>query len=93
MRMNVILKFDYYSCTIYIPDGYILDLNKIYADFFEWLYHQPGCIKRVGNTDAFNYNEEDFLRYINEEVLEGAEKAYVVLDIPKTKKKIPTLQF
>lgn len=93
MEVNVILKFDYYSCTIYIPDGYIRDLNEIYDNFFEWLHHQPSCIKRVGKNDVLSYNEKDFLRYINEEVLKGVEKAYIASDIPKSKKKIPILKF
>lgn len=84
--MNLLLKFDYYSCVIYIPDGYVANLSKLQLDFFEWLYDRPECIKKNhrGNVGV-SYNQEDFLDYLNNVVLSNSrEKAYM---IPKFNKK------
>lgn len=92
--MDIILKFDYYSRTLYIPDGYIEHLNKIYEQFFEWLFEQPECLVELPKNLGLRYDENDFLRYINEVILLNSnEKAYLVSGEPKNKKKAPVLKF
>ena len=77
--MKVILKFDYHTNIIYIPDGYIRDLTEVHLNFFEWLSEQTECCIYKNDMCGLSYDENDFLRYINEEVLEGtSEKAYFV---------------
>ena len=44
LTMIVLIKFDFEQYKIYIPDGYILNLENIRSDFFEWIYYQPECI-------------------------------------------------
>lgn len=86
--MKVNLCFDYYSKIIYIPDGYITDLKKMQHSFFEWMDSQPPCLVDKG----VSYDEDDFLKYVNNEVLmESREKAYVLSD--ESKKEFPKLKF
>ena len=42
--MIVLIKFDFEQYKIYIPDGYIMNLENIRSDFFEWIYYQPEYI-------------------------------------------------
>lgn len=91
--MNIILRFDYYSKMIYIPDGYINNLNKIYLEFFEWLSEQTECCVSEKKTYGLSYDESHFLKYINEELLgECSEKAYVVKNV-NCRKGVPVLKF
>ena len=77
--MNIELKFDYYSKIMYIPDGYIKDLKEVHLNFFEWLLDQTKCYTE--DNLELCYNEQDFVRYINQEILnESKEKAYIVKD-------------
>lgn len=93
--MNVELKFDLYSCTIFIPDGYVSDLRKLQASFLEWVQQQPECIVPApGNQFGFAYNENHFVEYINAVVLEeSCEKAYVQLHSSKNKKRNYAIKF
>ncbi len=71
--MNIELKFDYDSSVIYIPDGCVFDAKELQQSFLEWMQNQPECIIKSG----YSYNEEDFLRYINNVMLKNSkEKAY-----------------
>ena len=85
--MNIELKFDYYSCVIYIPDNYIYDVESLQKSFFEWMQQQPECIIDTPNMQkGFSYNEDDFLKYVNNVILKNErEKAYFV---SKARKKI-----
>ena len=44
LTMIVLIKFDFEQYKIYIPDGYIMNLENIRSDFFEWIYYQPEYI-------------------------------------------------
>lgn len=91
--MNVILKFDYYIKTIYIPDGYINNLNKVYLDFFGWLENQAECLALENGAYGLSYDESHFVKYINEELLgDCSEKAYILRDTTN-RKNIPILKF
>lgn len=87
--MNVELKFDYYSRMIYIPNGYVRDVKILQSSFFEWMQQQSECIVVTSNMQlGFSYNEEDFLRFINNEILKDSkEKAYFIHNQQKNKKK------
>lgn len=39
--MNIILTFDHSSTTIFVPDGYVSDVEHLRACFFDWLYDNP----------------------------------------------------
>ncbi|MBE5922657.1 MAG: hypothetical protein E7269_07890 [Lachnospiraceae bacterium] len=93
--MNISLKFDCHSCTIYIPDGYITNIIEIQNQFFEWVSEQSSCLTEdnAGRV-AVKYNEKDFLKYINEQILiDSREKAYIISGTNKTKGKMFTLLF
>lgn len=76
--MNIELKFDYHSCVVYIPDGYIQDVYELQKDFLEWIEDQPTCIiKTPENLLVLSYDEKDFIKYLNDVVLKDSnEKAY-----------------
>lgn len=78
--MNVALKFDYEqeSRLLYISDGYVSNLRRIYEDFFEWLYCRTENISQMSDGGfGCAYGAEDFLEYINSVVLKEAnERAY-----------------
>lgn len=94
--MNVILKFDYYKRIVYIPDGYIKNLEKTHLQFFEWMYAQPEYRIYDEGDDEFGveYDSDDFLRYLNEMVLaKSNEKAHYVTDKKFFLKRMPILKF
>lgn len=73
--MKILLKFDFDSRILYIPDGYIKNVDQLQQEFFEWIYYQKDNISLSGGGLA--YGPDDFLRYINTEVLAcGTEVAY-----------------
>lgn len=93
--MIIRLKFDYTSSLIYIPDGFVLDLKLLQLDFLKWVEEQPECIL-LDKTGAcgISYSSDDFLRYVNEELLgETNEKAYYIQETKNNKTRIPTLFF
>ncbi len=87
--MYIELTFDYYSKVLYIPDGYIYDLKFIQDSFISWISKQSSCIINTPDAQSgFNFNEADFLKFINSEILKNStEKAYFVSGIPSPKKK------
>ena len=79
--MIIEAKFTYYSRYIYIPDGYIHDITKVHCEpFSDWMSTQSDCmIEEPGGGLGFTFDSDDFLRYLNTEVLKEAyEKAYYV---------------
>lgn len=93
--MKILLKFDLDSHMIYVPDGYIQDIEETQNDFANWLYTQKeNWIKSPGGQLALRYNRNDFLRYVNEVILANSEeKAYFVNDKDNSAKEIPVLRF
>lgn len=95
--MNILLEFDYDSHLIFVPDGYILNLQEAQNDFFSWLSEQPGnLVKNSRNQLSIQYNADDFLQYLNENVLCGTgEKAYYLHRKSQEikKKNTPALRF
>lgn len=93
--MNIELKFDYYSRTIHIPDGYIHDLKQLQISFLEWMQHQPECIVNTPNNRfGYSYNEDDFLKYVNSVILRNSnEKAYFLSLLNKKNKKRLVIEF
>ena len=93
--MKIRLKFDYTSSLIYIPDGFVLDIKLLQMNFLKWVEEQPECIL-LDKTGAcgISYSSDDFLRYVNDELLyETSEKAYYIKEAKNTKTRIPTLFF
>lgn len=93
--MNLLLKFDYYSCVVYMPDGYVTNFPKLQLDFFEWLYNHSEFIKENfrGNV-GISYNEREFLDYLNDVVLSNSsEKAYIIPKENRLKGKVVKLVF
>ena len=78
--MIVDIKFSCDSRCMYIPDGYICNLNKVHLSFFDWLENQPDCITvSPGWQYGITFDAYDFLRYLNTEILKDMnEKAYFV---------------
>lgn len=82
--MIIELRFDCYSCNLFVPDGYVHNINDLQCSYFEWVKEQSDCVAvSPGKQLGFSYNEEDFLKYVNSVILENVnEKAYFV-DYPK----------
>lgn len=76
--MNVLLKFDYESHLLHIPDGYVSSLQTIYENFFPWLYNQEkNMVETSDGGIGCAYNASDFLEYVNNIVLANHnERAY-----------------
>lgn len=94
--MYIDLIFDYYSKLLYIPDGYIHDVKTLQHSFLNWVSQQSECIVlRPGNMVGYSYDENDFIEYINQVVLDNTtEKAYFVLKEKfRGKRKIYRLEF
>ena len=93
--MRIKLRFDVMECIIYVPDGYVLNIRQLQADFFEWCETQTDSFSTApGRKFAYSYSQELFLRYINEVVLsKSAEKAYFIDSDHTKQKKIPTIIF
>lgn len=78
LTMIVLIKFDLEQYKIYIPDGYILNLENIRSDFFEWIYYQPECIIYDKSNAILTYGVDDFLKFLNETIFTSCkEKAYI----------------
>ncbi len=93
--MIIRLKFDYTSSLIYIPDGFVLDTKLLQMNFLKWVEDQPECIlpDKTGAC-GISYSSDDFLRYVNEELLcETSEKAYYIQENKNDKTRIPALFF
>ena len=76
--MIVIIKFDLEQYKIYIHDGYILNLENIRSDFFEWIYYQPECMIYDKSNAILTYGLDYFLKFLNETIFTGCkEKAYI----------------
>lgn len=93
--MYINLKFDFYSDTIYISDGYIFDVSALQENFFEWIHDQPSCFaNRSTGPFGLAYDSSDFLRFVNEVILNGSsERAYFISNPRITRKKTPVLRF
>lgn len=88
--MNIKLKFDFYTKIIYIPDGYIDNLHKLQLEFLDWVSRQSECLT---DSCGLSYDAEDFLKYVNDVVLENSrEKAYF-LQNGHSKKTMSTIKF
>ncbi len=76
--MNIELKFDYYSKIVFIPDGYVSSIEKLKLSFLDWVERNPNCILIDPNRSiVLSYNENDFILFLNTEVLKNSnEKAY-----------------
>lgn len=76
--MNIELKFDYYSKIVFIPDGYVSSIEKLKLSFLDWVERNPDCILIDPNRSiVLSYNENDFILFLNTEVLKNSnEKAY-----------------
>ena len=92
--MNIILAFDHSSTTIFVPDGYVSDVEHLRACFFDWLYDNPQymtCDEKGHAVCA--YDAMAFLAYINQVILRSSnEKAYVIPAI-QTRGKLYRLEF
>ena len=78
--MNIKVEFDYHYKIIYVPNGYIENVTKLQKMFLEWVAEQPECVVNdPSDAIALSYNEKDFLRFINDVILQRTtEKAYFV---------------
>lgn len=78
LTMIVLIKFDFEQYKIYIPDGYIMNLENIRSDFFEWIYYQPEYIIYDKSNAILTYGVDVFLKFLNETIFTGCkEKAYI----------------
>ena len=77
--MFIKLKFEFHECNIYIPDGYLDNLENLQKDFLQWMYEQPECyIPTKKNKIVYSYNEYNFIKYLNTVLLKYShEKAYL----------------
>lgn len=93
--MNIKLRFDCYLCEIYIPDGYIFDLEKLKKTFLDWMELQPECIVNFSaNRGGYCFNEKHFLKYVNDIILKGSrEKAYFLQPLQEKSKSKFVIDF
>ena len=76
--MNIELKFDYYSCVVFIPDVIDIDTKKLQLSFLDWVSDQPECISGK-KIMILSYDENDFIRYVNDVLLHDVGgKAYKI---------------
>lgn len=85
--MNIELKFDYYSKIVFIPDGYVSSIEKLKLSFLDWVERNPNCILIDPNRSiVLSYNENDFILFLNTEVLKNSnEKAYFLNENKRSK--------
>ncbi len=78
--MYIELDFDFYSAVVFLPDGMLGKMDDLQESFLEWVSDQPDClIELPGHILGLRYNEEDFIKYVNEELLKDYnERAYLV---------------
>lgn len=88
--MNIQLRFDFHSCTVFVPDGIVTDAYRLQQDFLEWAFEQPNCITSDHNGDlALRYDENDFITFVNDVLLKDCnERAYKYSDSRSEKMKI-----
>lgn len=93
--MNIVLKFDYSTDILFVPDGYISDVEKLRLCFFDWLYDNPQYMTSDKKGHAvFSYDATAFLTYINQVVLcSSNEKAYFVSPTQRVRGKLYRLEF
>lgn len=92
--MNIIIKFDFDEHGVYIPDGYIQNIEEFQRDFILWMEDQKQCI--VCNNERLNYsfNVETVLDYINNVILsDSRERAYIIQLERNRKKRVRTISF
>lgn len=93
--MNIVLKFDHSTNTVFVPDGYISDVKELRLRFFDWLYDNPQYMTfdKKGHA-AYAYDATTFLSYINQVILcSSNEKAYFVPPTQKVRGKLFRLEF
>lgn len=74
--MTIKLEIDFTEKMIGLPDGYVRNLKTLRLDFFDWIYDQDEYITEFG---GYEYDENAFVRFLNEVVLAGSiEKAGVL---------------
>ena len=85
--MNIELKFDYYSKIVFIPDGYVSIIEKLKLSFLDWGERNPNCILIDPNYSiVLSYNENNFIQFLNTEVLKNSnEKAYFLNENKRSK--------
>ncbi len=85
--MNIELKFDYYSKIVFIPDGYVSSIEKLKLSFLDWVERNPNCILIDPNYSiVLSYNENNFIQFLNTEVLKNSnEKAYFLNENKRSK--------
>jgi len=81
--MIIDLRFDQDESSIYVPDGYIEDIEKLQNNFLDWIISK--------NQSCICYNSDDFLCYLNTVVLSGNEVAFYKKS--KNKKSHVTIVF
>lgn len=93
--MIIKLKFDCYCQDVFIPDGYVTNLDELQMSFVEWMQSQPECIVRLKEKQwGYYFDEHTFLRYINQEMLNNCkEKAYLISSSLSKNKKVNTIVF
>ena len=93
--MNIVLKFDHSTDTVFVPDGYISDVEELRLCFFDWIYDNPEYVTydKKGHA-ACSYNSSAFLEYINQVILlSSKEKAYFIPPAQRIRGKIYVLEF
>lgn len=79
---------------IYIPDGYIQDLEQLQADFDEWVYRQPECwVEWQYGGEVCAFNEDEFLRYVNEIVLKDSSEKACFIEVSKENQKCKNILY
>ncbi len=74
------LVFDNNSQNVFVPDNTIDICDSfLQKKFLDWVEEQPDCICERGGIIGLSYDENDFVRFINEIYLKDhREKSYVV---------------
>ena len=93
--MKLMIYFDIDIDAVYIPDGYISNMQALQNSFLDWADDQQETfIYGPGKRTCKRYTCELFLRYLNEQVLaEYREKAYRIATPKKPYKNTYTKRF
>ena len=93
--MKLIVKFDIEELGVFIPDGYIYNVNDLRNDFLMWCYDQPDTfLVTKTKVPAFSISQEKFIQYLNEVLLRNSTERAYYIDIRDIQgKRIKSIKF
>ena len=92
--MYVAVVFDIVTRTVFIPNGFVITVKQLQEEFLSWMKEQPECMTAKRNGEGYCFDENTFLKYLNEVVLANStERAYFVDNIKNGGKRMAIMRF